>query len=363
MAAPIPRPGILDIEPYVPGPSGDDDGRPVIKLSSNESALGPSPLAVEAARRAAGSVVRYPDGGASELREALGERWSLDPTRIVCGNGSDELLAMLARVYAGPGDEVLYSRHGFALYPIVARAAGATPVAAPEIDFRADVDAMLAAATERTKVVFLANPNNPTGSWIPASEVRRLRDGLPDDTLLTIDSAYAEFVDDDGYAAGEELVRDSDNTVMTRTFSKIHSLAGLRVGWLYGPAGAVDAIHRVRPPFNVNAPALAAAAAALGDEGHVVRARAHNARLLPRLTQSLRGMGLEVADSAVNFVLARFPGGRGQAKAAEAHLAANRIFVRGLDVYGVPDGLRINIGLDREMEALTDALRAFMEAA
>ncbi len=363
MTAPTPRPGILDIEPYVPGKSDAGDGRPVIKLSSNESALGPSPLAVEAAKRAAETVVRYPDGAATDLREALGGRWTLDPARIVCGNGSDELLEMLPRIYAGPGDEVLYSQYGFALYPIAARAAGATPVAAPEADFRTDVDAMLAAATERTRIVFLANPNNPTGSRIPASEVRRLREGLPDDALLVIDSAYAEFVGRDGYTAGEDLVRDSDNTVMTRTFSKIYSLAGLRVGWLYGPADVIDAVHRVRPPFNVNGPALAAAAAALGDEEHVVRAREHNERLLPRLTQSLRGMGLSVPDSAVNFVLARFPGGPDQAKAAETHLAANRIFVRGLDAYGIPDGLRINIGLDREMEALTDALRRFMEAA
>ena len=251
MTAPTPRPGIMDIKPYVPGKSGDDDGRPVIKLSSNESALGPSPRAVEAAKRAAETMVRYPDGAATVLREAIGRRWGLDPARIVCGCGSDELLEMLLRAYAGPGDEVLYSQYGFAVYPIATMAAGATPVTAPERDYRTDVDAMLAAVTERTRVVFLANPNNPTGSYIPAAEMQRLRAGLPDHVLLVVDSAYAEFVDRDDYSAGAELVDAGDNTVMTRTFSKIYALAGLRIGWLYGPPAIVDVLNRIRAPFNV----------------------------------------------------------------------------------------------------------------
>jgi len=363
MTRPEPRPGILDIKPYVPGKSGgaDGDDRPVIKLSSNESALGPSPRAVEAAKKAAETVVRYPDGSATALREAIGKRWDLDPARIICGNGSDELLEMLPSVYAGAGDEVLYSQYGFAVYPIATRAAGATPVTAPESDYRTDVDAMLQAVTERTKIVFLANPNNPTGSYIPAEEVRRLREGLPSHVLLVVDAAYAEFVSRDDYSDGAELVHDSDNTVMTRTFSKIYSLAGLRIGWLYGPDHVIDALHRVRAPFNCNALALAAAGEAIEDEEHVIRAREHNDAWLPRLTQSLRGMGLIVHDSVVNFVLVRFPGGPEQTRAAEAFLAERRIFVRGLDAYGIPDGLRVNIGLDHEMEALTDALAAFME--
>ena len=361
MTAPQPRPGILDIKPYVPGKSGGADGdtRPVIKLSSNESALGPSPLAVEAAKAAAETMVRYPDGGATGLREAIGERWGLDPARIICGNGSDELLEMLPRGYAGPGDEVLYSQYGFAVYPIATKAAGATPVTAPETDYRTDVDAMLAAVTDNTRIVFLANPNNPTGSYIPAAEVRRLRKGLRDDVLLVIDSAYAEFVSRDDYTDSAEMVHESNNTVMTRTFSKIYSLAGLRIGWLYGPADVVDAMHRIRGPFNVNAMALAAASAAITDEDHVIAAREHNDRWLPRLTQSLRGMGLIVHDSVVNFLLVRFPGGAEQTHAAEAFLAERRIFVRGLDPYGIADGLRINIGLDHEMEALTAALADF----
>ena len=359
MTGPRPRPGILDIAPYVPGPGG---GGEVIKLSSNESALGPSPRAIEAARAAAGTAVRYPDGSAAALRRALGRRWGLDPARLLCGSGSDELLEMLARAYAGPGDEVLHGQYGFAIYPIAARAAGATPVAAPEPEFRADVDSLLASATERTAVVFLANPNNPTGSYIPAREVRRLRRGLPERTLLVLDSAYAEFVERDDYSDGAELVHDGDDTVMTRTFSKIYSLAGFRVGWLYGPAAAVDALHRIRPPFNVNTVAQAAAEAAIADEDRVAAARRHNARWLPRLTQRLRGMGLTVHDSVVNFVLVRFPGGAPQAGAAERFLARRRILVRKLDGYGIPDGLRINIGLDHEMEALGDALQLFLEA-
>ena len=363
MTAPTPRAGILDIHPYVPGRDGGDDagGPPAIKLSSNESALGPSPRAVAAARRAVAGAVRYPDGAATALRAAIARRHGLDAARIVCGNGSDELLETLARAYAGPGDEVLHSRHGFAIYPIAARAAGARPVAAAERDFRADVDAMLAAAGARTRLVFLANPNNPTGSYLPAGELRRLREGLPDGVLLVVDAAYAEFVERDDYDDGLALARERDDTVMTRTFSKIYALAGLRVGWLYGPAGVVDAVNRVRPPFNVNAPALAAAQAALADDDHLRRAREHNARGLARLAAGLRALGLTVHDSVTNFVLLRFPGGADQARAALAWLAGRRIFVRGLDAYGIADGLRVNIGLDREMEALEEALAAFME--
>ncbi len=363
MTTPTPRPGIMDITPYVPGRSGSDDGddRPVIKLSSNESALGPSPKAIEAAKAAAETMVRYPDGGATELREAIGAHHGLDPARIVCGAGSDELLEMIPRAYAGPGDEVLYSQYGFAIYPIAARAAGAIPVTAPETDYHTDVDAMLDHVSERTKVVFLANPNNPTGSYISQDEVSRLRDGLPDHVLLVVDSAYAEFVDHDDYSAGTELVDSSDNTVMTRTFSKIYALAGLRIGWLYGPPDIVDVLHRIRAPFNVSSVALAAAEAAIGDDEHVAHAREHNRLWLPRLTQSLRGLGLTVHPSVVNFLLVQFPGGAEQAAAADAYLAGRRIFVRNLVAYGLPDCLRINLGLDDEMAALVDALGDFME--
>ena len=363
MTTPTPRPGIMDITPYVPGSSGADDGddRPVIKLSSNEAALGPSPKAIAAAKAAAENMVRYPDGGATELREAIGAHHGLDPARIVCGAGSDELLEMIPRAFAGPGDEVLYSQYGFAIYPIAARAVGATPVTAPETDYRTDVDAMLDHVTERTKVVFLANPNNPTGSYISQDEVIRLRDGLPDHVLLVVDSAYAEFVDHDDYNAGAGLVDSTDNTVMTRTFSKIYALAGLRIGWLYGPPEIVDVLHRIRSPFNVSGVALAAAVAAIGDDEHVANALEHNRLWLPRLTQSLKGLGLIVHPSVVNFLLVQFPGCADQAAAADAFLSERRIFVRNLVAYGLPDCLRINLGLDHEMAALVDALGDFME--
>jgi histidinol-phosphate aminotransferase len=365
MTSPTPRPGIMDITPYVPGRTGSDagDDRPVIKLSSNESALGPSPKAIEAAKTAAETMVRYPDGGANELREAIGAHHGLDPARIICGAGSDELLEMIPRAYAGPGDEVLYSQYGFAVYPIATRAAGATPVTAPETEFRTDVDAMLAGVSERTKVVFLANPNNPTGSYISADEVTRLRQGLPDHVLLVVDSAYAEFVDRDDYSAGAELVDAHDNTVMTRTFSKIYALAGLRIGWLYGPPAIVDVLNRIRAPFNVSSVAMAAAAAAIGDTDHVAAALEHNRLWLPRLTQQLRGLGLIVHPSVVNFLLVQFPGGAEQATAADAFLSERRIFVRNLVAYGLPDCLRINLGQDHEMAALVDALGDFMETS
>ncbi|MEM7119804.1 MAG: histidinol-phosphate transaminase [Pseudomonadota bacterium] len=365
MTAPTPRPGIMEINPYVPGKSGpaDGDDRPVIKLSSNESALGPSPKAVAAAQAAAETIVRYPDGGATVLREAIGAHHGLDPARIICGAGSDELLEMIPRAYAGPGDEVLFSQYGFAMYPIATHAVGATPVTAPETNYHTDVDAMLERVSEKTKIVFLANPNNPTGSYISRDEVHRLREGLPDDVLLVLDSAYAEFVDHDDYSAGRELVDAGDNTVMTRTFSKIYALAGLRIGWLYGPPGIVDVLNRIRSPFNVSAVAIAAATAAIDDHEHVAMAREHNRLWLPRLTQSLRGLGLAVHPSVVNFLLVQFPGGDEQAKAAEEFLAARRIYVRNLVAYGLPDCLRINLGLDHEMAALIDALGDFMENA
>jgi histidinol-phosphate aminotransferase len=268
---------------------------------------------------------------------------------------------MIPRAYAGPGDEVLYSQYGFAIYPIATLAAGATPVTAPETDYHTDVDAMLDKVSESTKVVFLANPNNPTGSYISSDEVARLREGLPDHVLLVVDSAYAEFVERDDYSAGRELVDAYDNTVMTRTFSKIYALAGLRIGWLYGPPGIVDVLNRIRAPFNVSSVAMEAAVAALGDTEHVRQALEHNRLWLPRLTQTLRGMGLTVHPSVVNFLLVQFPGGADQAKAADAFLSERRIFVRNLNAYGLPDCLRINLGLDGEMAALTDALGEFME--
>ncbi|MCG8651071.1 MAG: aminotransferase class I/II-fold pyridoxal phosphate-dependent enzyme, partial [Pirellulales bacterium] len=269
-------PGILEIDAYIPGDSGAPGEGPVVKLSSNETPLGPSPKAVDAYRDAANALERYPDGSATALREAIAARYGLNPDRIVCGAGSDEVLNLLANAYLSPGDEAIYTEHGFLVYRIAILANGATPVIAPETDARADVDAILGCVSERTKMVFLANPNNPTGTYIPFDEVQRLRNGLPPHVLLVLDGAYAEYVRRNDYEAGIELVSTTHNTVMTRTFSKIYGLANLRIGWAYGPAAVIDALNRARGPFNVNGPALAAASAAVADRAHIEGAVAHN---------------------------------------------------------------------------------------
>ncbi len=360
--APSPRASILGISPYKPGSSGRGHAGPVIRLSSNETPLGASPAAIAAARDAAQDISRYPEPGATPLREALAEAHRLDPARIVCGNGSDELLGLLATAYAGPGDEVLYSEHGFLMYPIAARTAGATPVTAPETDLTIDVEALLAAATPRTRVCFVANPNNPTGTAVDLAALRRLREGLPEQCLLVIDSAYAEYVDVADYDAGFRLVEDGANVTVTRTFSKIFGLAGSRLGWAYGPAAVVDALHRIRGPFNVNAAAQAAGVAAIGDLEFLERAQAHNRRWRPWLEDACRGLGLEVRPGVANFVLARFDReGPRTAEAAYAYLADRGIFGRRVAEYGLPDHLRFTVGLESENRALTTALAEFLE--
>ena len=361
MTAPTPRPGIVDITPYVGGKASAAGARRAIKLSSNESALGPSPRAVEAYRAAGATLHRYPDGGATALREALAAHHGLESARIVCGNGSDELLALLTRAYAGPGDEVLHSEYGFLVYPIAAMSAGATPVAAPERDLCMDVDALLARASERTRIVFVANPNNPTGDYLPAAEVARLREGLPETALLVIDAAYAEYVGAQGYDDGAALVEAHDNVVMTRTFSKIYGLAALRLGWAYCPASVADVLNRVRGPFNVTAPALAAGAAALAHDAHRVAARRPNHRWLPWLSAELSRLGLDARPSVANFVLVRFPAVESRdADAANAFLMARGIVPRTMREYRLPDSLRITVGLEDEMRAVVDALAEFM---
>ncbi len=363
MSAPTPRPGILDITRYVGGRSTADatPGGRVARLASNESPLGPSPRAVAAYRQAAQSLHHYPDGSASALRAALAAKHGIDAERIVCGNGSDELLTLLARAYAGPGDEVLHSEYGFLVYPIAARSAGARPVTAPEPELIADVDALIGRATERTRVVFLANPNNPTGSYVPAAEVRRLREGLPEEALLVVDSTYAEYVGAADYSAGFELVEAYHNVVVTRTFSKLYALAGLRLGWAYCPAAVADVLNRVRGPFNVTAPSLAAGEAALADAEHAQAARRHNDHWLPWISAELAGLGLTVNPSVANFVLIRFPAEPDRnADAANAHLMRRGIIPRTMGAYHLPDCLRISVGLDEDMRAVVAALGEFM---
>jgi histidinol-phosphate aminotransferase len=358
-----PRQGILDIAPYVPGKSALAGGGPAIKLSSNETPFGPSPRAVEAYLAGAKTLSRYPDGSARPLREAIAKLYGLDPARIVCGAGSDELLGLLATAYLGPGDEAIYSRHGFLVYRIVILARGATPVVAPEKNLTADVDEILARVTPATRMVYLANPNNPTGTYITFDEVKRLRAGLPDDVLLVLDAAYAEYARANDYESGIELVATTSNTVMTRTFSKIYGLASLRIGWAYCPDAVADALNRIRGPFNVSGPAIAAGVAALEDRAHMQRAADHNEIWRGRVAEDLAALGLAVTSSAANFLLVHFPRANGHSVIeADAFLQSRRIILRRVEEYGFPDALRMTIGTEDENLAVLDALKAFMGA-
>ena len=359
-----PRQGILDIAPYVPGKSALAGGGPAIKLSSNETPFGPSPRAVEAYVAGAKTLSRYPDGSARPLREAIAKLYGLDPARIVCGAGSDELLNLLATAYLGPGDEAIYSRHGFLVYRIVILARGATPVVAPEKNLTADVDEILARVTPATRMVYLANPNNPTGTYLTFDEVKRLRAGLPDDVLLVLDAAYAEYVRANDYESGIELVATTDNTVMTRTFSKIYGLASLRIGWAYCPDAVADALNRIRGPFNVSGPAIAAGVASLEDRAHMQRAADHNEVWRGRMSEDLSALGLTTTPSAANFLLVHFPRANGHsAVEADTFLQSRRIILRRVEEYGFPDALRMTMGTEDENLAVLDALKAFMGAS
>jgi histidinol-phosphate aminotransferase len=356
-----PRPGILEIEPYVGGKAEATGGAPAIKLSANESPLGPSPKAIAAVQAAASEAHRYPDGGAVRLRRAIGDRYDLDPERIVCGAGSDELIQLLMRAYAGPGDEILHSAHGFLMFRLSALGVGATPVAAPERELTTDVEALLARVTSRPRMVFVANPNNPTGSYLAADDLARLHAGLPEDVVLVIDAAYAEYVGRNDYLAGSELVDGAQNVVMTRTFSKLFGLAALRLGWLYAQPPVVDALHRIRGPFNVGTLAQVAGIAALEDLDHQRRSRAHNDLWLPWLAREISDLGLEVHPSAANFVLVGFGNGvAGSAEAASAWLEQRGVLARSMAAYGLPHCLRLSVGLEPENRAAVDALREFM---
>ncbi len=360
---PTPKPGILDIEPYVPGKSRAPEGVELIKLSSNETPLGPSPKAREAMAEAASHLELYPDGTAAALREAIAEVHGLPARNILAGNGSDELLGLLAQAYLSPGTEAIHTEHGFLVYDIYIRAAGATPVVAKETDERADVDAILALVSDKTRIVFLANPNNPTGTYLPFDEVKRLHAGLPGRVLLVLDAAYAEYVSRNDYEAGASLVAGHENVVMTRTFSKIHGLAALRVGWMYGPEAVIDALNRIRGPFNLNAAAIAAGAAAIRDRAHADRAARHNLEWLRRLTEGLEGIGLRVTPSVGNFVLVHFPDEAGRTAAdADAFLTARGLILRRVTGYGFPNALRLTVGSERANGLVLEALAEFMAA-
>ncbi len=352
-----PQPGILDIALYVGGEGRLPGFEKVLKLSSNENPFGPSPRAIEAFRSAAQTLAIYPDSSHARLRRAIGEVWGLDPERIICGAGSDEIIAFLTQTYAGPGTEVIHTEHGFGMYRISALAAGATPVEVPESERKTDVDAILAACTERTRLVFFANPNNPTGTMIPASEVARLAAGLPPQALLVVDGAYAEYVSDfNGHA---DLVDARDNVVMTRTFSKIYGLGGLRVGWGYGPGHVIAAVNRVRGPFNLSTAALEAAESAVQDTDYTEKCRAENARMRTWLADRLSAAGVPSDPSEANFVLARFRD-RPEAEACDAALRARGILVRKVAGYNLPQALRITVGDESACAQVAETIEEVM---
>ena len=358
---PQPRPGVLDIAPYVPGKSSAPGVAKVIKLSSNESPLGPSPKAIAAYQTAAAHLEDYPDGAVTELRGAIGRVFGLDPARIVCGAGSDDLLNLLVHAYLRDGDEVLYSQHGFLMYPIYTLGHGGKPIAVPEKNYTLDVDAMIAAVTTRTRIVFIANPNNPTGTYVPFDEIKRLHQALPPHVILVLDAAYAEYVQRNDYEAGIELVATSENVVMCRTFSKIHGLAAVRLGWLYGPAHIVDALNRVRSPFNVNRPAMSAGIAAIEDAEHVEKSVAHNNKWLAFVADEIGKLGLKVTPSVANFVLIHFPETKGKTAAdADEFLTKRGLILRRVAGYGLPNALRMTIGIEEGNRQVIAALKDFL---
>ena len=361
MSRPMPRPGVLDIAPYVPGKSGAPGVARVFKLSANETPLGPSPRAIEAYKACAEHLEDYPEGSSRVLREAIGKSFGLDPERIVCGAGSDEILNFLGHAYLGAGDEAIMTEHSFLVYPIATMANGAKCVVVPETGFTASVDAMLAAVTPRTKIVWIANPNNPTGTYLPFDEVKRLQKSLPPHVLLVIDAAYAEYVSRNDYEAGIELVATTENTVMCRTFSKIHGLASLRVGWMYAPAHVIDAINRIRGPFNVTTPAMMAAIASLADTASLEKARAHNEQWRGWLTEEIGKLGLKVTPGVANFVLIHFPQDKGRtADDADAFLTKRGLILRALKNYKLPHALRMTVGTEEANRLVVAGLRDFL---
>ncbi|MEM9438234.1 MAG: histidinol-phosphate transaminase [Pseudomonadota bacterium] len=361
MSAPTPQPGIMEIALYQGGASGIAGRAEVLKLSSNENPFGPPPAAQEALARAAASMHLYPSTDHGPLRAAIAEVHGLDPDLVICGVGSDEVLQFICQCYAGVGDEVIHTEHGFSMYPILARAAGATPVEVPERDRVVDVDAILAAVTEKTRVVFVTNPGNPTGTMLPDAEILRLADGLPEHVMLVIDGAYAEYAR--AYGAGYDgfasLAASRPNVVATRTFSKLYGLGGLRVGWGYGSREVIEVLTRVRQPFNLSGPALAAAEAAVRDRAFAERCVAENARLRDWITGELRALGLGCDESEANFVLARFRSEE-EASSCEAALRADGILVRKVGGYGFPEGLRITVGDEAGSARVVASVKAFM---
>jgi len=363
---PAPNKGVMDVEAYVPGAStidGTIDGlTKIYKLSSNESPLGPPPAAIEAYKQAIENMALYPDGQAENLRHALALAHGLKMENILCGNGSDELLGLLAHNYLSDGDEVIMTQHGFSVYDIQSRAAGATIIKVKEKDCRIDIEAVRAALTPKTKLIFIANPGNPTGTYLTRDEVKTLHRALPGNVLLVLDGAYAEFVDRADYEPGVGLVEAHDNVVMTRTFSKIYGLAGLRIGWMYAPDGVIQAIERVRPPFNVALPAQLAAAKACQDYDFIAKLRQFNTKWRQWLAQELEDLGLRVTPSVANFLLIHFHDDRpDMARQADAYLRSRGFILRLVAGYGFPNALRLSIGCEEANRGVIAALTDFMK--
>lgn len=360
---PTPVKGVMDIHAYVPGKSKAPEGVKLHKLSANETPLGPSEMAKSAYLDVAKHLEDYPDGSSSSLREAIGEVHGLNPANIMCGAGSDELLSLICQTYLNEGDEGIYTEHGFLVYRIGIMAAGATPICAKETEYKADVDTIIDCLTDNTKIVFLANPNNPTGTYLPIDEVRRLHAGLPTHVILVLDAAYSEYVRRNDYEAGTELVGENQNVIMTRTFSKIHGLAALRIGWMIAPAAIIDAINRVRGPFNVGAPALAAAAAAVRDRANVDKSVAYNDEWLGWTIAEVKKLGLEVTPSVGNFFIMHFPDEDGKrASDADAYLTSLGFVLRQVVPYGLPNALRMSLGTPEANRGVVAALKIFLDA-
>ncbi len=358
------RPGVMDIKRYIPGASKIEGIDRIIKLASNENALGASASAIEAYHQAADNIHLYPDGDCVELRHAIGEKYEVNPEQIICTAGSEQMLRMLPRAYAGLGDEILFGQYGFIVYHMAAHAVGATPVTAEEPDHRVDVNLLLKAVTPRTRIVFVANPGNPTGTYLNPQEMQQLRAGLPDDVLLVIDAAYADYVDRDDYDSGLGMVDEGPaNVVVTRTLSKLHGLASLRVGWTYCSPEILNVITRLRGGFNVTGPAQASGTAAVQDQAHMEASRIFNDHWLTRLSEEIRGLGFKVTPSVTNFLLVHFPGGAQSAKAANEHLRSRGIIVRPVGNYGLADSLRVTIGKEDENNAFISSLKEFCQKA